>query len=359
MVLTKPRALALSMVGLLLAVLGYLLFWPVAIEPTSWSPLPIPPLEGPLAPNARLARFERLPIDGGVGPEKLIVDDEGRIVTTVIDGRILRLSRQGGPVETLGNTGGRPIGIARSDNGIFYIADCRRGLLSLDPATKKVEVIATESGGIPFGFPDDVAVAKDGMVYLSDASSKWGEERILESALEHRGRGRLIQYNPATKDVRTLVDGLCFANGVVVSDDQKYVLVNETMEYCVRRYDRATNECLIFSNNLPGFPDNISVDGDGYLVALYAPRDPSQERILASTWLRTIVYRLPSFLRPAPKRLALAVRLDKEGKIVESYWDRSPTCYAPVTTILRRQDALFLGSLSESSIARIDLKKGH
>ena len=48
--------------------------------------------------------------------------------------------------------------------------------------------------------------------------------------------GRLLCYDPATRKATTLLRGLNFANGVAVSHDQTYVLVNETGSYRVVRY---------------------------------------------------------------------------------------------------------------------------
>ena len=48
--------------------------------------------------------------------------------------------------------------------------------------------------------------------------------------------GRLLVYDPISRVATTLVDGLNFANGVAVSHDQTYVLVNETGKYRVIRY---------------------------------------------------------------------------------------------------------------------------
>jgi len=54
--------------------------------------------------------------------------------------------------------------------------------------------------------------------------------------MEHGGHGRLIVFDPATRVAKTLLDGLNFSNGVAVSHDQCYVLVNETGSYRVIRY---------------------------------------------------------------------------------------------------------------------------
>lgn len=46
----------------------------------------------------------------------------------------------------------------------------------------------------------------------------------------------MLVYDPVTRRTKTLLRGLNFANGVAVSHDQTYVLVNETASYRVIRY---------------------------------------------------------------------------------------------------------------------------
>ena len=51
---------------------------------------------------------------GGRGPEDVIADERGRVLTGVEDGRVLRVDGLAEPgrarVETLAETGGRPLG---------------------------------------------------------------------------------------------------------------------------------------------------------------------------------------------------------------------------------------------------------
>ena len=62
-----------------------------------------------------------------------------------------------------------------------------------------METLATEHGGVPFRFVDDLAITPDGIIYFSDASARNSIERFTEDLLEHRTTGRLLEYVPATK----------------------------------------------------------------------------------------------------------------------------------------------------------------
>ncbi|MCB0261330.1 MAG: SMP-30/gluconolactonase/LRE family protein, partial [Calditrichaeota bacterium] len=96
---------------------------------------------------------------------------------------------------------------------------------------------------------------------------------------------------------RILLDSLYFANGVAVSPDQQFVLVNETWKYRVRRYwlagDRA-GQSDIFIDRLPGFPDGISCNGkDRFWLALASPRNPLVDKLAQQPFLRKMIARLP------------------------------------------------------------------
>jgi sugar lactone lactonase YvrE len=44
---------------------------------------------------------------------------------------------------------------------------------------------------------------------------------------EAQDEGRLLKHNPATNETTVLLKGLRFANGVALSSDESFVLVNE------------------------------------------------------------------------------------------------------------------------------------
>ena len=78
---------------------------------------------------------------------------------------------------------------------------------------------------------------------FSGASTRFGAAESggtyaasLLDLMEHTRNGRLLVYDPETGRATTLLDGLSFANGVAVSPDQSFVLVNETGEYRVIRH---------------------------------------------------------------------------------------------------------------------------
>ncbi len=141
----------------------------------------------------------------------------------------------------------------------------KKGLL-LVSANKKLKTLLTSVDGVPLGFTNDVDIAKDGTIYFTDASSKWHIEDYRSDIIEHIPYGRLISYNPISKVAKVLKDNLYFANGVAVSSDQSFVLVNETSEYRILKIwisgpKKGSSE--IFMENLEGIPDGISSNSKG------------------------------------------------------------------------------------------------
>ncbi|PYS25566.1 MAG: gluconolactonase [Acidobacteria bacterium] len=351
------RFILRALVLLIVALLAYLLLWPVPINPAAWTPPMAPELTGVYAQNNELAKIERLRIDG-FAPEDVAFDKDDRIYCGAEDGRIFRFQPDGTKPEVFAQTKGRPLGLIFDAAGNLIVADAVIGLMSISPDGKGT-VLATEAGGVPFRCTNDLDVAADGTIYFTDASYKFRLTQLKEDVLEHQPNGRFLAYDPRTKHTRVLLNDLYFANGVAVSPDQSFVLVNDTSSYRVRRYwlkgDRA-GQSDIFIDNLPGFPDGISSNGrDTFWVALVNRRDAGLDFLLPHPFLRKIVWRLPSFLQPNIKRYAFAIGLDANGKVVQNLQDSSATCFAQIANVVEHKGKLYFGSIGESAIGRMAL----
>lgn len=348
----------LVVVVLLLVIAAYLGFWPVPIEPVAWQAPPAPKLEGAYAPNDYLATVQRIGEGHGTGPEDVDVDDQGRIYGAYLDGRILRFDPNGNFLDAFADTGGRPLGLDFADNGMLIVADAKKGLLAIRP-DGGLRVLSTEANGLPFKFTDDVDVGPDGMIYFSDASSKFGFGEHMEDILEHGGRGRLLKYDPLADQTTVLLDGLNFANGVAVSENADFVLVNETGTYRVIRYwlkGTRAGEHEVFVDNLPGIPDGISTGTNGiFWLALYSPRSADLDRMSDKPWMRKLALRLPKAFQPKPAIHAFVLGLNEEGKVVHNLQDASAGAYAPITSVEQQGEWLYLGSLTQPSIARVKM----
>jgi sugar lactone lactonase YvrE len=330
------------------AALGYLLLWPVPIDPVPWTPLRAPDLTGIYAPNDRLAGVTRYEV--GPSPEDVAVDSSGRLYCGLDDGRVVRLHDGGQVVETFAAIEGRPLGLDFDDGENLVVCDLYGRLLQILP-DGEVRVLVSEVDGVPLGLVNDVDVGADGTVYFSESSTVRTNTTL--ELLEHRPNGRLLAYNPDVKSTRILLDGLRYANGVAVSPDQSFVLVVETARYQVWRVwlsGPSQGVAEVFVDNLPGFPDGVSSDGEGtFWLALMSPRNALADWALSRPFVREIIARVPESLLPSAPRYGFVLGLDEQGRVHHNLQDPDGG-FAGISSVESHEGKLFLGSLLEKAI---------
>jgi sugar lactone lactonase YvrE len=288
----------------------------------------------------------------GSGPEDVVLDADGSIVTGVDDGRLLRLSSDGRRIETIADTGGRPLGIELHPGGGYVVCDALRGLLRVS-ADGEVETLSEG-----YVFCNNAAVAPDGTIYFTDSSRRFGLEHWKADILEHSGTGRLLRRAPDGA-VEVLLDGLQFANGVALAPDASWVAVAETGAYRVRRLwltGPQAGAVEPLAENLPGFPDNIALGEDGNVwITIASPRNPLVDRLAPlPPVLRRVVWALPDALQPAPAHTVWVIAVDAAGRVVHDLQGQSDEFHM-VTGVRQRGDAVYLGSLIGRTIGVLDL----
>ena len=340
---------------IIVLVLSYLFFWPVKINPVAWTPPLNPGLKGDFLPNSKLKGMELFFIAHEVGPEDVAIDSQGRFYSGLNDGRIIRFQKNGSGPETFVNTGGRPLGLDFDQQDNLLVADCFLGLLRITP-DGQIEILSTESDGVPYGMLDDVEVGNDGIIYYSDATSKFSYTDMTLDILEHTANGRLLSYNPINQKSQVLLSGLYFANGVAVSPDQSFVLVNETGRYQIQRYwlkGKKKGTAEIFLQNLPGYPDGISSNDQGiFWLSFYRFRENYIDKyLLPDPKNRELIARLPAIFFPTPKTHGIAIGLDKNANVIYNFQDEEGNFF-PITSIQQSGDTLYFGNFHGSVIAR-------
>lgn len=370
------------------AFVAYAVFWPSPFDPVAWHAPPAPALHTDTKGMPNLLRLAEGP---PTGPETVAIGPEGRLYAGYADGTIRRFA----PDQTQGNgevfatTNGRPLGLAFGPplpaakrhhrpvgttaadeaaaqagqispgprRATLYVADADQGLLAIDPQGDVTE-LSTGASGQPFAFTDDVAVARDGRIYFTDATRRWHQPDYRTAILEHRGGGRLLRYDPKTNSTDVLLGGLQFANGVALGPNDAYVLVTESGAYRVTRYwltGPHAGAHDTFIADLPGFPDGIDADAkhQGFWIALFAPRNRLLDFSARYPWLRRIVYHLPIWAQPKPKRVGHIVHVANNGQVIGQRVDTRDKAYAPITSVTAHGQYLYLGSLKEHAIGRI------
>ena len=331
-------AFAASVAGVL--VVGYFLAWPVPIEPVSWEAPEDRGLIDEFAPNETLAGARTVDLGNVNGHEDIAIGADGALYATTHDGFIIRIDPGAGSVTRFADVSGRPLGIEADHDGSLLVANAYLGIQKVLP-DGTVELLLDNVNGRSLMYADDVAVASNGLVYFSEASTKFGAhawggtyEGSLLDIMEHGGHGQIIEFDPASGATRVIIDDLDFANGVALTEDESALFVVETGSYRVLRHwlrgpDAGETEILI--DNLPGFPDNINRGRDGrYWIGLVAPRNALLDALSGKPSLRKVVQRLPTFLRPSAEDWSHVVVMDVDGRILASLQD--PSAQYPMTT---------------------------
>ena len=339
---------------LLLAIL-YFFLWPTDLEPESWQPQPSPNLDGAYAATASLAPIEQLPL-GSLrrGPESIAIAPNGDVLTGVANGDIRNITTG----ERLADTKGRPLGLAYDAAGNLIVADAEMGLLAVSP-DGEIEVLVEIDQRDSLLFANDVVVAADGVIYFSDGSVKRGFDRVKHDILENRPNGRLLSYDPTTFNLNILLDDLHHANGIALNADESFVLVAETANYRVRRYwltGELAGTSDIFIDNLPGYPDGVSLGEDGvFWLTLNGLRHPRMDELAAWPSVRKAIGRLPALLLPNPPTQAIVLGLDQDGAISHSLQASAAELALNLTSATQDGNTLYLGALSGSNVVRFEL----
>jgi sugar lactone lactonase YvrE len=292
----------------------------------------------------------------GHGTEDVLVD-HGHVYTGVEDGRILRLTEDGRRLDTIADTGGRPLGIESYPDGRLLVCDAGRGLLLVERVSGDVEVLVER--GPDLRVCNNAAVAADGTVYFTDSTSRFDLEQWKADLLEHRGTGRLLRRDP-DGTVETIAGGMHFANGVALAADESYVVVAQTGAYRLDKIaltGEGQGRTEILADGLPGFPDNIATGSDGLVwVAMASPRVAALD-IMSRLHpaLRKAVWALPEPLQVKEKRTVWARAIDgATGRIVHDFRGAHPDFHM-VTGVREAGGTVYLGSLGERAIARFEL----
>ncbi|KAF8088552.1 hypothetical protein N665_0536s0003 [Sinapis alba] len=255
--------------------------------------------------------FQKLPVpENRSGPEAFAFDSTGKgFYTGVSGGKILKYTPEMGYVDFAqitessnsswcdGLTGtalagrcGRPAGIAFNEKtGDLYVADAPLGLHVVSPAGGLAVKIADSVDGKPFKFLDGLDVdPTTGVVYFTSFSSRFTPIQVLIALGLKDATGKLFKYDPSTKVVTVLLEGLSGSAGCAVSSDGSFVLVSQFTKSNIKRYwikGPKAGSSEDFTNSVSN-PDNIKRIGStgNFWVAsvvnkIVVPTNPSAVKV--------------------------------------------------------------------------------
>lgn len=360
---------------LLLISTCYLLFWPVPVNPVAWDAPLSEGYTGDFELNTRLANLEKLSIGDTYGPEDvdIWVDDSGDVwvYASGHQGEIIEIHPASNTHKVIANTGGVPLGVEFGSDGVLYIADAYKGLMSVT-RDGKLTLLTNSVDGTPILYADDLDIAPDGVIYFSDASTKFGAEATgstlagsLLELLEHSKTGRILAYDPKDGSTRIVADGFSFSNGVAMGPEGESILVNETGEYCVHRIwvsGPRAGEREVIIRNMPGFPDNINPGpivediGQTYLLGLVSKRSDWTDKNAKNLLARKIALRLPPSLRLKPQNHGMIVQIDANGTVLQTWQDSSGAYPTTTGAVIAPDGYMYVTSLTAPHLARLKLQ---
>jgi sugar lactone lactonase YvrE len=346
---------------MLLAVVAYLLLWPVPVDPKPWQAPAFEGYVGEFQLNQKLESFDSIDVAGLHGPEAAASNSKGDLYATTHEGWIVRWPAGSSQAEKWVDLGGRPLGIAFDAADNLWVANAYLGLQKVTPE-KQISTLVTEVAGVAVRYADDLDIAPNGKIYFSDASTKFAAKdwqstlgASLLDLMEHGLYGRVIEFEPQTGETKVVMTDLSFANGVAVANSGSCLLVVETGAYRIWKHwlsgpQAGTSEVLI--DNLPGFPDNVHRGlNDRYWVGLTSPRSAALDYLAEKPFVRKIVQRLPAFMRPKVVNYGMVFAMDGQGKVLHNLQAPSGVVYA-TTGVSETENSIYVTSLTAPFLAK-------
>ncbi|KAI4348613.1 hypothetical protein L6164_009318 [Bauhinia variegata] len=329
--------------------------------------------------NVGVGQYKVVPLEGAVGPESFAFDPDGEgPYTGVSDGRIIKWLPQQNRWSHFAYTSshrdgcegawrehyktehicGRPLGLCFSQtSGDLYIADAYMGLVVVGPRGGSVTKITSQVEDSPLLFTNGLDIdQRTGLVYFTSSSSRYQRRNFISLVLSGDTSGRLMKYDPLSKQVSVVLNNLTFPNGVALSKDGDYILVAETTNCRILRYWLETPKAgtLEIFAELPGFVDNIKRSPrGGFWMAIFARREKLFQWILSNPGIRNSLLKLPLDITRAYSYLAklkggsgFGIRLSEHGEVLETLEGRRGNKGRSVSEVMEERDGtLWVGSV--------------
>ncbi|XP_002268316.2 protein STRICTOSIDINE SYNTHASE-LIKE 7 [Vitis vinifera] len=322
----------------------------------SQEPMSVPRINSRLLHESEMIGLGKL-----LGPEDIAYDTNSHLIYTgCADGWIKKVTLNDSAVNSVVHdwafTGGRPLGVVLGRAGEVLVADADKGLLEISE-DGVVKLLTNEAEGIRFKLTDAVDVAVDGMIYFTDASYKYSFKDFIWDMLELRPHGRLLSFDPSTQETKVLVRDLYFANGVVVSPDQTFLIFCESfMKRCSKYYLQGERKGSMdkFIDNLPGMPDNILYDGEGhYWIGLATGYNDLWDLAFKYPSIRKVMAIMEKFIgMPEIEKNGGVLAIDLEGKPIAHYYDPKLSL---VSSGIKIDKYLYCGFIVKPYMIRLDL----
>ncbi|KAK6141907.1 hypothetical protein DH2020_024356 [Rehmannia glutinosa] len=250
---------------------------------------------------------------------------------------------------------GRPLGL-RFDKktGDMYIADAYLGLMKVGPEGGLATQLTTEAEGVPLGFTNDLDIDDKGNIYFTDSSIKYQRRNFLQLVFSGDDSGRVLKYNPNTKETTVLLRNLQFPNGLSLSKDGSFFVfcegaIGRLRKYWLKGEKAGTSEILAI---LPGHPDNVRTNENGeFWVAIHCRRTIYSHFLglypkVRKLWLKLPISAKLHYLMQIGGRIhAAVVKYSPEGELLQILEDRQGKVVKAVSEVEEKDGKLWMGSV--------------
>ncbi|MFK5979176.1 MAG: hypothetical protein QM488_09845 [Rhizobiaceae bacterium] len=230
--------------------------------------LSIPVFDGAYKPNNLLEEADVLV--ERVGLEDLASNSEGKLFAAC--GQAVYEVRSDGMLSE----------VASFEQGVTALAILDDDTLAVGLGNKVITGVGTalersieQAEGSPIMAVTALSAQADGQILICDGSDKYSCSEWSRDLMSKNKRGRLIQYSPASGEVKVLASGLSYAFGAF-DDGQNDPLVSESWTHSVSRVSGSR-----VLDRLPGYPCRIAAaDNGGFWLTLFCSRTQLVEFVL-------------------------------------------------------------------------------
>jgi gluconolactonase len=226
--------------------------------------------------------------EGLLRPEGVMAADDGTLYTTDARGRCSRIDRKG-KTAFWGDLGGLPNGVCLDRGGNCIVANIGNGQLQSLAPDGEHKVLMTEAEGKRMYTPNFPFIDSQRRLWVSNSTDHEDLNVALQRYIPDGSVVRIQEGKP-----RILAGGICFANGLTLDGDEKFLYLAETIKRRILRYALAADGSLsgpeIYGPDFlgkQGFPDGIAFDEAGNLWITFPGWNaigyltPQQELIMA------------------------------------------------------------------------------
>jgi len=303
---------------------------------------------------SKMPKVTRVPVNA-LGPEDTVITADGTVYSALRnDGKLLRVRPGATEAEVLVDIGGRGLGCELMDDGRVLVCNADLGLQAVNVETGEVEALLPDVFGERFGVCNNAAIAPDGTVYVSESSRTYHLQDFRKDIIEDTKTGRLMRWRPGGEP-EVLLDGLSFANGVVLDPQGEFVLVAETGKGLIHRVWLDDGRTDVFAE-VPGYPDNLSLGSDGlfWCAVPGLPADSLTSIRKMPLFLRKLIALIPESLGPKVPECCRVAAYDRDGNMVHLL-DGDTADYHYVTGVRERDGIVWIGSINEEALGWFQL----